>query len=63
MLAEKSNLFWEFWKQKYLLSLRETSPLRHKGIRSQLNQQTKLGQVVIVKDDILTTQGVKVSPN
>ena len=47
------NLFWEFWKQEYLLSLRETSPLRHKGIRSQLNRQPKLGEVVVVKDDYL----------
>ena len=47
------NLFWEFWKQEYLLSLRETSPLRHKGIHSQLNRQPRLGEVVIVKDDYL----------
>ena len=47
------NLFWEFWKQEYLLSLRETSPLRHKGVRSQLYRWPKLGEVVVVKDDYL----------
>ena len=47
------NLFWEFWKQEYLLSLRETSPLRHKGVHSQLNRWPKLGEVVVVKDDHL----------
>ena len=50
------NLFSEFWKQEYLFSLRETSPLRHKGIRSQLYRQPKLGEVVIVKDDYLSSR-------
>ena len=47
------NLLWEFWKQEYLLSLRETSPLRHKGVRSQLYRWPKLGEVVVVRDDYL----------
>ena len=47
------NLFWESWKQKYLLSLRETLPLVHKGGHSQLTQQPKIGEVVIVRDDYL----------
>ena len=47
------KLFWEFWKQEYLLSLRETSPLRHRGTCSQLTRLPKLGEVVIVKDDYL----------
>ena len=45
------KLFWEVWKQEYLLSLRETLPLKHRGAHSQLTRLPKLGEVVIVKDD------------
>ena len=47
------NLFWGVWKQEYLLSLRETLPLTHRGTHSQLTRQPKLGEVVIVKDNNL----------
>ena len=33
--------------------LKEISPLRHKGICSQLNQWPKLVEMVVVKDDYL----------
>ena len=45
------KLLWDVWKQEYLLSLRETSLLRHRGTRSQSTRLPKLGEVVIVKDD------------
>ena len=47
------KLFWEVWKQEYLLSLRETLPLKHRGAHSELTRLPKLGEVVIVKDDYL----------
>jgi len=43
--------FWEVWKANYLLSLRETLPLSHKGSRSQLSRLPKVGEIVIIKDD------------
>ena len=43
--------FWKVWKNDYLLSLRETLPLRHRGSRSQLSREPKIGEVVILKEE------------
>ena len=45
--------FWEVWRQDYLLTLRETLPLFHKGSRSQISREPKIGEIVLVKDDNL----------
>ena len=44
------QLFWNEWSKGYLLSLRETLPLAHKGPRSQVRRQPELGEIVIVRD-------------
>ena len=50
---QKQQLFWRYWTQDYLLNLRETLPLTHKGPRSQVKRQPKIGEIVIIKDDNL----------
>jgi len=45
--------FWEVWRNDYLLSLRETLPLCHKGSRLQIFRQPTIGEVVIVKEEYL----------
>ena len=47
------QLFWRYWTQDYLLNLRETLPLTHKGPKSQVKRQPKIGEIVIIKDDNL----------
>ena len=41
------------WRQDYLLTLRETLPLFHRGLRSQISREPKIGEIVLVKDDNL----------
>ena len=45
------NTFWGIWKNEYLTSLREKSPLYHKVIKGQISYIPKPGQVVIIKED------------
>ena len=45
------NTFWEVWKNEYLTSLRERSPLHHKAVKGQISAIPKKGQVVIIKED------------
>ena len=53
------QLFWKYWTQDYLLNLRETLPLAHKGPRSQVKRQPKIGEIVIIKDDNLPRRAWK----
>ena len=47
------NKFWKVWRQVYLLTLRETIPLFHKGSRSSILRQPRIGEIVLVKDENL----------
>jgi len=58
---EQLNRFWEIWKRDYLLSLRATLPLYHRGLRSQGSRQPKIGEVVIVKDESITRRAWKLA--
>ena len=53
------QLFWRYWTQDYLLNLRETLPLTHKGPKSQVKRQPKIGEIVIIKDDNLPRRAWK----
>ena len=55
------NIFWEYWKQEQLLSLRETLPLVHKESRSQVVRQPQIGEVVIVRDDYVPRRSWKLA--
>ena len=55
------QLFWRSWIQDYLLALRETLPLAHKGPRSQVKRQPKIGEIVLVKDDNLPRRAWKIA--
>jgi len=41
-------LFWREWVNGYLLTLRETFPLEHKGPRLQVCGRPEIGEIVIV---------------
>ena len=43
------NTFWDQWHKEYLLSLRETLPLRHKGVRSAIDSVPQEGEVVFIE--------------
>ena len=45
------QLFWNEWTKGYLLNLRESLPLVHKGPRSQVFRQPEVGEIVILRDD------------
>ena len=45
------NTFWEIWKNEYLTSLHEKSPLYHKVVKGQTSCIPKPGQIVIIKED------------
>ena len=53
--------FWEAWRQDYLLTLRETLPLFHKGSRSQITRKLKLGEIVLVSEDNLPHRAWKMA--
>ena len=53
------QLFWKYWTQDYLLNLRETLPLTHKGPKAQVKRQPKIGEIVIIKDDNLPRRAWK----
>ena len=44
------NIFWDIWKNEYLLRLHEIS-LYHQTVKGQIPTVPKVGQVVIIKDD------------
>ena len=52
------QLSWRSWIQDYLLALRETLPLAHKG---PLKRQPKIGEIVLVKDDNLPCRAWKIA--
>jgi len=47
------QLFWKEWVKGYLINLRETLPLEHKGPRVQVHRTPEIGEIVIVYDDNL----------
>ena len=54
-------VFWEAWRQDYLMALRETLPLSHKDQWSQISRQPKIGEIVLVKDDNLPCRSRKLA--
>ena len=54
------NAFWEIWKNEYLTSLCEKSPLYHKVIKGQASYIPKPGQLVIIlfKNTLSIKKGV-----
>ena len=48
---KRLNTFWEIWKNEYLTSLHEKSPLYHKVVKGQTSYIPKPGQIVIIKED------------
>jgi len=54
-------LFWNEWSKGYLLSLRETLPLAHKGPRSQVHRQPELSEIVILRDNGLPRRAWKLA--
>ena len=48
---EQLNRFWEIWRRDYLLSLRTTLPLHHKGSHLEISRQPKVGEIVILQDE------------
>ena len=54
-------MFWNEWSKGYLLSLRETLPLVHKGPRSQVRRQPELGEIVILRDNGLSHRAWKLA--
>ena len=46
---EATRIFWDHWHKEYLLRLRETLPLRHKGVRSAIDSVPQEGAVVLIK--------------
>jgi len=55
------QLFWNEWSKGYLLSLRESLPLVHKGPRSQIRRQPELGEIVILRDNGLPRRAWKLA--
>ena len=53
------QLLWKYWTQDYLLNLRETLPLTHKGPKAQVKRQPKIGEIVIIKDSNLPRRAWK----
>ena len=53
--------FWHVWLRDYLLTLRETLPIVHKGSRSQISRQPKIGEIVLIKDDNLPRRTWKIA--
>ena len=48
---QQLNSFWDIRRNKYLLSLREKSPLYHQNQKNQISNAPQVGQVVIIKDE------------
>ena len=56
---KRLDIFWDHWHKEYLLSLRETLPLRHKGVRSAIDSVPQEGEVVLIKEqDILSVSSI-----
>ena len=47
------QFFWRKWRKGYLLTLRETLPLEHRGPKSQVRRTPEIGEIVILRDDDL----------
>ncbi|XP_062503920.1 uncharacterized protein LOC134180751 [Corticium candelabrum] len=47
---KRLDTFWDQWHKEYSLSLRETLPLRHKGVKSAIDSVPQEGQVVVIKE-------------
>lgn len=43
--------FWRKWQTEYMLMLRERSEWFHKGPRSQITREPKVGEVVLIKEE------------
>ncbi|XP_061176062.1 uncharacterized protein LOC133185013 [Saccostrea echinata] len=46
------DTFWKTWRDEYLLSLRERTSYKLKGKRIQHNRPVKIGDVVLIKEDL-----------
>ena len=55
------QMFWKSWIQDYLLNLRETLPLNHKGPRSQVLRQPQIGEIVLVKNEHIPRRAWKLA--
>ena len=55
------QMFWKSWIQDYLLNLRETLPLNHKGPRSQVLRQPQIGKIVLVKNEHIPRRAWKLA--
>ena len=55
------QLFWNEWTKGYLLNLRESLPLVHKGPQSQVRRQPEVGEIVILRDDGLPRRAWKLA--
>jgi len=55
------QIFWKSWIQDYLLNLRETLPLSHKGPRSQVLRQPQIGEIVLVRDESIPRRAWKLA--
>ena len=50
---QQLNSFWDIWRNEYLLSLREKSPMYHHNQKNQIDNTPQVVQVVIIKDEKL----------
>ena len=50
---QQLNSFWDIWRNEYLLSLREKSPVYYRNQKNQIDNTPQVGQVVIIKDEKL----------
>jgi hypothetical protein len=48
------NNFWKIWREEYLLSLRERHHSQHVKPKNQSSQDAKVGDIVQIKEDLLT---------
>ena len=44
--------FWEIWRKEYLLGLRERNQIWHKQARSSTTQTPRIGDVVLIKENL-----------
>ena len=50
---KRLDIFWKSWRDEYLLSLRERTPLVHRQPRSLSEKEPTVGSIIIVRDDNL----------
>ncbi len=48
--SQRLDALWNFWRDEYLLSLRERGQTSHRKIKSEVHRSPKLNEIIILKD-------------